>query len=114
MAKSLHNTDANGTTQNVKDVRFFGNPDAWVLICKASSEEEGWMKSTKAMDVAVGCLVQTTTQQRNPDGSYSIAEAVTHVPYVQIGEHMINGEVVRYLQPSMPPENTYAPIASTQ
>lgn len=50
--KSLHNTDINGTSKNVPDVQAFGDGDAWVLICKASSESQGWMKSTKAMQVS--------------------------------------------------------------
>lgn len=82
MGKSLHNTDINGTSKNVPDVKVFGDGDAWQLICKASSEKEGWMKSTKAMQTPVGCLVQVTTQQKNPDGSYAIAEAVAFVPGV--------------------------------
>ena len=46
-------------------------------------EKEGWMKSTKVMEILhVGCVVQITTQQRNPDGSYAVAEAVTFVPGV--------------------------------
>ena len=50
------------------------------------------MKSTKAMNMGYGngCLVQVTTQQRNPDGSYVIAEALTFVPKVIIKED-ING-----------------------
>lgn len=79
--KTLHNSDASGATKNVPDIEFFGDGDAFKLICKASSQSEGWMKSTKAMEIpGVGCIVQVTTQQRNPDGSYAIAEAVTCVP----------------------------------
>lgn len=45
------------------------------------------MKSTKAMEVgSLGCLVQVTTQQRNADGNYSIAESVTFVPTAIIEE----------------------------
>jgi len=84
MAKTLHNSDSVGTAKNVKDVNFVGDVDAFKLICKASSEAEGWMKSTKAMFVGNGCVVQVTTQQRNPDGSYSVAEALTYVPGVDI------------------------------
>ena len=84
--KTLHNTDASGTERNVPDVKKWGNPDAWKLLCKASSEYEGWMKSTKAMQVHGGVLVQTTTQQRNPDGSYSIADALAFVPNAVIGQ----------------------------
>lgn len=83
MSKSLHNTDQDTTQSNVKDVVFFGD-DLFVLLSKASSEREGWMKSTKAMEVTGGCVVQVTTQQRNSDGSYSFAEALTYVPFVKI------------------------------
>lgn len=82
--KTLHNSDISGTRQNVPDVVVFGNGDLFRLICKASSQSEGWMKSTKAMETPNGCVVQVTTQQRNPDGSYSIAEALTFVPDVRI------------------------------
>ena len=84
MNKTLHNSDVNGAKKNVRDIKFFGNGDLFKLLCKASSEDEGWMKSTKAMETGTGCVVQVTTQQRNPDGSYSIAEAVTFVPGVEI------------------------------
>ena len=40
------------------------------------------MKSTKACETSYGCLVQVTTQQRNPDGSYSLAEALAFAPNV--------------------------------
>lgn len=83
MSKSLHNTDQNTTQSNVKDVVFFGE-DLFVLLSKASSENEGWMKSTKAMEVSGGCVVQVTTQQRNENGGYALAEAVTFVPGVEI------------------------------
>lgn len=84
--KSFGNTDINGTKKNVRDVVVFGDGDMFKLMCKASSEEQGWMKSTKACDVGTGCIVQVTTQQRNPDGSYAIAEALTFVPGVRIVE----------------------------
>ena len=78
--KSLGNTCANGATKNVKDIVFWGDGDTFQLISKASSANEGWMKSTKAMDCDGSVVVQVTTQQRNPDGSYSVAEALTTVP----------------------------------
>lgn len=83
--KTLSNTDSSGAKQNVPDIKVVGNGDTFQLLCKASSQTEGWMKSTKAMEITnVGCVVQVTTQQRNSDGSWSIAEAVTYVPGVQI------------------------------
>jgi hypothetical protein len=93
--KSLHNTDSNGAKKNVKDIVFFGDGDTFKLISKASSENEAWMKSTKAMEITgVGCVVQTTTQQRNPDGSYSLTDAVTFVPNCGISETKNDEEVV--------------------
>jgi hypothetical protein len=84
MSKTLANTDANGASKNVKDIVFWGNGDTFKLISKASSEAEGWMKSTKAMQAGTSVVVQVTTQQRNPDGSYSLAEALTTVPNATI------------------------------
>lgn len=84
--KTLVNSDVSGTKVNVPDVVVFGNGDTFELICKASSEREGWMKSTKACNVGHGCIVQVTTQQENPDGSYAVAEALTFVPNVTISK----------------------------
>ena len=89
--KTLYNSDASGTRQNVKDVKIVGNGDMFRLLCKASSEEEGWMKSTKAMQTPGGCLVQVTTQQRNADGTYAVAEALSFVPGVVVAEDSNDG-----------------------
>ena len=82
--KTLHNSDVSGAKQNVPDLHFFGDGDLFQLLAKASSHSEGWMKSTKAMQTPVGCVVQVTTQQRNPDGSYAVAEALAFVPGVEV------------------------------
>ena len=42
------------------------------------------MKSTKVMNLPDGALVQVSTQQKNPDGSYSVAEALSYVPGVNM------------------------------
>ena len=89
--KTLHNSDISGATKNVPDIKVVGNGDSWQLLCKASSKNEGWMKSTKAMQMGSGCLVQVTTQQRNPDGSYALAEAITFVPGAMLVEDANNG-----------------------
>lgn len=79
-SKTMGNTDQSGCQDNVPDVVFFG-PDLFKLLSKASSEIEDWMKSTKAMQVSNGCLVQVSTQQ----GEH-VAEAITFVPGVKIRE----------------------------
>lgn len=93
--KTLHNSDVSGASVNVKDIKVVGNGDLFQLLCKASSEKEGWMKSTKAMEIyGIGCLVQVTTQQRNPDGSYAVAEAVAFVPGVVIKKDTNGGRML--------------------
>jgi hypothetical protein len=78
--KTLHNSTASKAKDNVSDLIVFGNGDTFKLICKASSKDEGWMKSTKAMEIeGVGCVVQVTTQQGD-----NVAEALTFVPGVKI------------------------------
>lgn len=109
MDKTLNNTTANQAVDQVSDHETWGEENVFKLICKASSKKEGWMKSTKAMEIpGVGCVVQVTTQQVNDTGFYKpfddkgvaisdftaenevhnsvIAEAVTFVPGVKIEE----------------------------
>jgi hypothetical protein len=112
-SKSLHNTTANGASKNVKDIKFWGDGDTFMLISKASSEKEGWMKSTKAMAAGNSVVVQVTTQQRGAgvtrllskdelmekygeghpsfdqvvEFNYNVAEALTTVENAIIVEH---------------------------
>lgn len=80
MTKTLCNSDVNGARKNVEDLEIFGNGDAFQLICKASSKSEGWMKSTKAMEIeGLGCIVQVTTQQDD-----NVAEALTFIPGAEV------------------------------
>jgi hypothetical protein len=74
--KTLHNSTVSGARVNVKDLVVFGDGDTFKLICKASSAKEGWMKSTKAMEIAgVGVVLQVTTQQGD-----NVAEALQLIP----------------------------------
>jgi len=85
-----------GAKALMPDYEVFGNSDTFVLVSKFSSEKAGIMKSTKALDYGAGCIVQVTTQQRNPDGSFSIAEALTNVPDVELVTRKdANGELTR-------------------
>lgn len=86
MEKTLDITEVKGAKANISDLKVYGNGDLFQLICKASSNEQGWMKSTKAMTTGNGVVIQVTTQQKNPDGSYSVAEALTFVPDVEVIE----------------------------
>jgi hypothetical protein len=91
MTKTLDVVNVEDGKAKIGDVKVTGRPDLFRLLCKASSQSEGWMKSTKAMEVPGGCVVQVTTQQRNPDGSYAVAEAVCFVPGVKVYEDVYGG-----------------------
>jgi hypothetical protein len=80
MSKTLDVVNNEDAKSKISDIKIVGR-DLWVLLCKASSESQKWMKSTKAMEiVGVGCVVQVTTQQGD-----NISESVTFVPGVKIG-----------------------------
>jgi hypothetical protein len=88
--KTLNNTNVEQVKKQVSDVEVFGDGDLFQLLCKASSKNQGWMKSTKAMEVPGGCVVQVTTQQ----GEH-VAEALTYIPGVAIVEEKDeNGNIV--------------------
>lgn len=72
------------------DVTVFGNPDVFQLVCKASSKKEGWMKSTKVLNIGqgIGCVIQVSTQQGE-----NVAEALCYVP----GVTYHNGNFVSHL-----------------
>lgn len=89
--KTLSNKSEKQTKGQVSDVVVVGNGDQFRLLSKAFSQEEGWTKSTKAMTTGTGAVVQVTTQQRNPDGSWSVAEALTFVPGVGVAEDVNGG-----------------------
>jgi hypothetical protein len=82
--KSLNISDINGAKETISDIEVYGNGDTFALLCKASSKKQGWFKSTKVCNCVNGCLVQVTTQQKNLDGTYSVAEALTYVPDMKI------------------------------
>lgn len=82
--KDLAISEIRGAKEHIKDLNVYGDGDTFSLLCKASSQEQGWMKSTKVCNTFNGCIVQVTTQQENPDGSYSVAEALTFVPDVHL------------------------------
>ena len=78
--KTLNVVDSTDLKKKVSDVVIKGNPDMFRLMCKASSESQGWMKSTKACEIpGVGCIIQVTTQQGD-----HVAEALTFIPGVSI------------------------------
>lgn len=78
--KMLDISEVKQAKDNISDLKVYGDGDTFQLLCKASSQEQGWMKSTKVCNVPNGCIVQVTTQQRNHDGTNAVAEALTFVP----------------------------------
>lgn len=85
--KTLDIVNITDGKNKIDDLVVVGNGDMFKLLCKASSKEQGWMKSTKACEIpGLGCIVQVTTQQGN-----NIAEAVTFVPGARILEDVNGG-----------------------
>ena len=84
--KTLNCTDMEDACKKVSDIVTWGDPSMFKLICKASSAREGWMRSTKAMEVGFHVIVQVSTYQRNASGEVAIAEALTTVESARICE----------------------------
>ena len=82
--KTLTITDSDDLVSN--DIEVTGDPNSWKLICKVANTKEKWMKSTKALVVGSNVILQVSTQQINPDGSNSLAEALVFVPNSSICE----------------------------
>lgn len=85
--RSMDNVDMETARHSTPDIKVHGNPGAWVCVSKASSQSQGWMKSTKVMEIKqgnsfAGCLVQVTTEHRDPKTGIvtACAEAVTFLP----------------------------------
>jgi hypothetical protein len=77
--KSLDVINSDDARKKVPDIKHYGG-DQWILFSKAWSKEQGWMKSTKVLEIHdVGCLINVTTQQGD-----HIAEALCFVPDVSI------------------------------
>ena len=93
--KTLDVVDVKDAKDKMPGLEVVGNGDTMQLLCKASNQQEGWMKSAKALEIkSVGCVVQFTTQQRNPDGSYSVAETAVFVPGTKIRPDDNNGKKI--------------------
>ncbi|MCW3107104.1 MAG: hypothetical protein JWQ09_1610 [Segetibacter sp.] len=58
--------------------KFYGNPDHFITLFKVVSKD--LKKSTKAMRLEHGCLIQVTTERRAPSGEWNISEAITFIP----------------------------------
>lgn len=68
------------------EVQIEGNPDQLILLTKAvgSVNDRFFTKSTKALEVDGGCLVQVSTELRSGNGSLSAAEALSFIPGVRV------------------------------
>ena len=91
MVKAMDNTCMGDVRKNTPSLEVFGDGDLWQLLVKVSSATmNGWMKSTKALEIPnVGCLVQVTTQYMD-----NVAEALTFVPGVRVEGEGENRKIV--------------------
>ncbi|AKR35370.1 hypothetical protein P4K49_16230 [Bacillus cereus] len=42
--KDLNISEVRGAKKNISDLQVYGDGDTFALLCKASSQEQGWMK----------------------------------------------------------------------
>lgn len=78
--KTIDVVDAKSLAEKVSDVSVYSNCSSdWITLHKVSSKSEGWFKSTKALDLKTGVLIQVTTQQ-----GQNVAEALQFCPGVKI------------------------------
>lgn len=83
--KPLDVVNIEDAKSKVSDLVVFGNGDVWELLCKASSKEQGWMKSTKVMEIGKkGIMMQVTTEFRVNGVVTSCAEAIQFLEGVRI------------------------------
>lgn len=95
LGKSEFNISTEDAQISNKDLKLYGNPDNLKLLFKASTNT--WSNSTKALETHNGCLIQVTNEQKQANGSWIAAEALTFIPDVVIKD-MPNGNG-RYLAP---------------
>ena len=104
--KALDVTSSADFAAKIPDIKTFGDPDTWTLLCKASSKEGGWMKSTKAMGVpGIGVIVQVSTQQGD-----RVAEALATVEDAYLHQ---NEDGLFRLKLSEDPENAGRKLLSS-
>lgn len=79
MAEAVNTADA--VSKDSGSPTVVGNPDQWQLLTKFVSGDKLIAKSSKAMQVPGGCVVQVTTKEGG-----GIAEALTFVPGVKVAD----------------------------
>lgn len=104
--KSLDISTAKKARENISDIKIWGDGDLWELLCEASSDIQGWMKTTKAMEIkGIGVVIQTETQQRcgdyllnhpHSDPSPEAVEAI-RTDHRAIGYHLLRSEVTNVI-----------------
>ena len=62
-----------------RDVEKIGRDGLFQLICRTSSKKEGWSKTTRAMTIRSGCLIQVSTTNNG-----NMAESLVYIPNVTI------------------------------
>lgn len=87
--KKLDIKNVQDLKEKTPDVKIVGDGNLFQLLSKASSTNEGWYKSTKAMEILNnGCVVQATSYFNGN----CVAEALTFVPGVKIVDDVNGGK----------------------
>lgn len=96
-AKTLSVTSIAEAKVKIPDIKVVGDGDTFKVLCKAYSDSEGWMKSTKYLDIqGNGVVLNISTQQKNLDGTYSLAEAAVFCPGVKVSHESGTPKLVTF------------------
>ena len=88
--RTLDNTSPETARANVPDLIIHGDPDTWVYIAKASSKSQGFMASTKVMNLPDGALVESFRREqaevieRSDSPSVAVSVALAFVPFLNV------------------------------
>lgn len=83
-----------------EDLKKHGNPDQLRLMFKVQSES--WVKSTKAMNVPGGCLVQMSTDRKQKNGRWVSAKTSTFLPNAHVAPDEDGNFTIRAVEQQKP------------
>lgn len=87
MRRELNNTSLETARANVPDMLVHGDPNAWICIAKASSKAEGFMASTKVMNLPNGALIESLRREYAEASGFpsvAVSVALAYVPDLNV------------------------------
>lgn len=85
--RSLGITSTYQAIREIPDLKRDGNPNLYRMLGKASSEKQGFMRTTKAFEIeGCGVFVLCCTNQAGGNGGRAVSETSEYIPGVKLIE----------------------------